>query len=367
MNIVIDKDLQELKKTFEMNSKFTVQSFFTNEISNEIVKNSDALFLRSTTKINEKLLNQANVKFVASLTSGEDHIDQDYLNTSNIHLSTGKGGNVLAVIEYLLSVLSILIISNKIKPFETKIGIIGSGKIGSHLKNILDEINFPNLVYDPYLPQISSSFEEVLSCGVISLNCSYSKTGRFPSHNLLGKNFLNKIQDDQFLINSSRGEVLSDEFYKSKKNKNFIFDVWPNENKIDLTSFRKPYIATPHIAGKTLGAENNFTEKALEDFNSFYNENLKAIGPRKFIDFAIDKSIEEEMDAFGIPPSIFLKIYDVKRDDFAFQSYFKKKETSSNFQSLRNSLKRLGLDNHRIIGEVSDKVRSKLGLFGFRL
>ena len=128
MNIVINKDLQQLTKTFERYSKFNVRSLALHEISNQAIKDSDAVFLRSTTKINEELLDNTNVKFVASLTSGEDHIDQDYLKNSNIHLSTGKGENALAVIEYLLSVLSVLIIGNRIKPYETKFGIIGYGK-----------------------------------------------------------------------------------------------------------------------------------------------------------------------------------------------------------------------------------------------
>ena len=80
--------------------------------------------MRSTTKINEELLDNTNVKFVASLTSGEDHIDQDYFKNSNIHLSTGKGGNALAVIEYLLSVLSVLIIGNKIKPMRQSLALL---------------------------------------------------------------------------------------------------------------------------------------------------------------------------------------------------------------------------------------------------
>ena len=88
MNIVINKDLQELTKTFESNSKFNVRSLTSNEISNQAIKDSDAVFLRSTTKINEELLDDTNVKFVASLTSGEDHIDQDYFENSNIYLST---------------------------------------------------------------------------------------------------------------------------------------------------------------------------------------------------------------------------------------------------------------------------------------
>jgi erythronate-4-phosphate dehydrogenase len=367
MNIVINKDLQQLTETFESNSKFNVRSLASQDISNKAIKDSDAVFLRSTTKIDKELLDNTNVKFVASLTSGEDHIDQDYFENSNIHLSTGKGGNALAVIEYLLSVLSVLIIANKITPYKTKFGIIGYGNIGKRFKNILDEINFPSCIYDPYFPEVSSSLDEVLSSEVSSLNCSYSKTGKFPSHNLLNTNFLNEMKDNQFLINSSRGEVLSDEYYLSKKSDNFIFDVWPNEHNLNLTKFKKPYIATPHIAGKTMSAENKFNEKAISEFNNFFDENIEAIEPKKFIDFTIDNSIEEEMDVFGIPPSIFLKIYDVKRDDFAFKNFFKRKKDSIDFQELRTSLKRLGFNNHKIVGDVGTAAKSKLELFGFRL
>ena len=367
MNIVIDKDLQQLTKIFESNSKFNVRSLASHEISNQAIKDFDAVFLRSTTKINEELLDNTNVKFVASLTSGEDHINHDYFENSNIHLSTGKGGNALAVIEYLLSVLSVLIIGNKIKPYEAKFGIIGYGNIGKRFKNILDEINFPCCIYDPYFPELSSSLDEVLSSEVISLNCSYSKTGKFPSHNLLDINFLNEMKVDQFLINSSRGEVLSDEYYLSKKSDNFIFDVWPNEPNLNLAKFTKPFIATPHIAGKTMSAENRFIEKALSEFNQFFDKNIEEIEPKKFVDFTIDNSIEEEMEVFGIPPSIFLKIYDVKRDDFAFKSFFNKQEDPKDFQELRTSLKRLGFNNHKIVGDVSTAAKTKLELFGFRL
>ena len=116
-----------------------------------------------------------------------------------------------------------------------------------------------------------------------------------------------------------------------------------------------------------MSAENKFNEKALSEFNNFFDENLEAIESKKSIDFTIDKSFEEEMDIFGIPISIFLKIYDVKRDDFAFKSYFKKKEDPRNFQELRTSLKRLGFNNHKIVGDVGIIAKSKLELFGFRL
>ena len=48
------------------------------------------------------------------------------------------------------------------------------------------------------------------------------------------------------------------EDYFETKNNHFIFDVWPNENEPNFENYSKPMIATPHIAGKTIGAENNF-------------------------------------------------------------------------------------------------------------
>ena len=116
-----------------------------------------------------------------------------------------------------------------------------------------------------------------------------------------------------------------------------------------------------------MSAENKFNEKALSEFNNFFNENLEAIEPKRFVDFTIDNSIEEEMDVFGIPPSIFLKIYDVKRDDFAFKNFFKTKQDPRDFQELRTSLKRLGFNNHKIVGDLGSAAKTKLELFGFRL
>ena len=51
----------------------------------------------------------------------------------------------------------------KITPFETKIGIIGFGRIGKKLKEILDAIGFPNITYDPYIPECSGTLMDVLS------------------------------------------------------------------------------------------------------------------------------------------------------------------------------------------------------------
>ena len=62
-----------------------------------------------------------------------------------------------------------------------------------------------------------------------------------------------------------------------------------------------------------------------------------------------------------------IKIYDVKRDDSAFKNFFKTKQDPRDFQELRTSLKRLGFNNHKIVGDLGIAAKTKLELFGFRL
>ena len=90
MNIVVDKDLQELSWIFDALENFNLQSLAPEDIKRENITHADALFLRSVTKIDDYLLKNTNVKFVASLTSGEDHIDHAMFEDAAISLSTGK-------------------------------------------------------------------------------------------------------------------------------------------------------------------------------------------------------------------------------------------------------------------------------------
>src|SRR5690625_4777018 len=49
-------------------------------ITPQHLRQADALLVRSVTAVNASLLAGSPVTFVASATSGVDHIDQDYLN-----------------------------------------------------------------------------------------------------------------------------------------------------------------------------------------------------------------------------------------------------------------------------------------------
>ena len=190
--------------------------------------------------------------------------------------------------------------------------------------------------------------------------------GKYPSHHLLNKSHFNKIEEKKYLINTSRGEVLSDEYFQAKGEK-FIFDVWPKENDMDFTLIQKPFIATPHTAGKSFSAENNFSRNAIKDFNSFFGQKIELPKSDAIEDLKIDKSTAEEMRVFGIPAALILKIYNIKEDDLSFKKFFESRQVSESFQDLRISLKRKGFDNYRLSGELNSKSKAIIELLGFRL
>ena len=106
INIVADKDIPYLDKVFKESKFFNLTALPFNEINKEVLKNSQGLLSRSATILNDELINDSDLKFIFSLTSGEDHIDYDFLNSRDIFVETAKGSNAQAVLEYSLNALN---------------------------------------------------------------------------------------------------------------------------------------------------------------------------------------------------------------------------------------------------------------------
>ena len=106
IEIVADKDIPYLEEVFENSKSFRLKTLPFNEINKKTLKNSQALLSRSATTINDELIEGTDIKFIFSLTSGEDHIDFDFLSSKEVFVKTAKGANAQAVLEYTLDALS---------------------------------------------------------------------------------------------------------------------------------------------------------------------------------------------------------------------------------------------------------------------
>ena len=73
-----------------------------------LVKDADALIIRTRTRCNRELLEGSKVKFIATATIGFDHIDAEYCREADITWTNAPGCNSASVAQYLQSSLILL-------------------------------------------------------------------------------------------------------------------------------------------------------------------------------------------------------------------------------------------------------------------
>ena len=106
------------------------------EITNEIVKEADALIIRTRTKCNAELLDHSNIKFIATATIGFDHIDTAYCESNGISWINAPGCNSSSVQQFIASALLTIARLKKFQLDEKTIGIVGVGNVGSKVEKL---------------------------------------------------------------------------------------------------------------------------------------------------------------------------------------------------------------------------------------
>ena len=327
MKVVVDKDIKnfiDLANELDglQDIKFT---YVTNkEIDNDLLIDADVLFIRSTTKIDKKLLENSSVKLIGSATAGIDHVDIDYLESSQIRWFYSPGCNSSSVVHYVLSSIGYLKKINVMNE-ESIIGIIGCGNVGSKLRLILNKLKIKNMICDPYKDfDYLSSMEEVSQCEVISLHIPLTFSDKYATHNMIDKYFLatSKVET---IINTSRGSIVNEKDLIKASHINYISDVWQNEPCPDTDIIKKAILATPHIAGHSYEGKINGTINLLSTFievidisekNMISNKKLLSnITQNKFINNNINlSSFIDSYDIFN--ESIVFKELSNKSDQF---------------------------------------------------
>ena len=82
MKLVVDKEIPFFDtyiKDIDDYQSFEILKYKDSELSSEILKDADALFIRSTTTIKDDFLKNSRVRFIASATSGYNHICKSVL------------------------------------------------------------------------------------------------------------------------------------------------------------------------------------------------------------------------------------------------------------------------------------------------
>ena len=293
MNILITDTIDPL--FIELLKKHKINYEYKNAQSRlsilKIIHEFDGLVVRNSLKIDEDFVKHArHLKFIARYGSGMESIDVKKAEEQNIICFNSAEGNSNSVAEHTLGLLLSLLHNIKKSMDELKqgiwdrhnnrgyeldgktVGIIGYGNTGCSLSKKLKSFNCDVIAYDKYKSGYSnefvveSSMEKIYShSDIISIHIPLNKE----TTNLINKQFIDRMKKPFYLLNTSRGDIVSnkDLIYGLKENKiiGAGLDVVENENltfsDINIDANLKylltcsNVILTPHIAG--LSKESN--------------------------------------------------------------------------------------------------------------
>lgn len=297
------------------------------DITTDVVKNADALLIRTRTKCTESLLKGSTVSFIGSATIGYDHIDTQYCDTNRIIWTNAPGCNSFSVAQYIVT--AFLKISSEFR-FDLKdktIGIIGVGNVGSKVEKAARALGMNVLLNDP--PRARKEGDEIFhslstilyQSDIITAHVPLNIVGEDCTFHFLNEKNLKKMNKGAWFLNSSRGEIAKTSslkaVIKSGRLAGIVLDVWENEPDIDMELLEKAYIATPHIAGYSSDGKANGTAFIVNALCEYFKLPVKSwypsnVPPPLFPEILIDGKGKSDEEI--IREAVFHS-YDISEDD----------------------------------------------------
>ena len=107
MKVIVDENIPYIKGALEAIADSVIYAPGRN-FTPELIKDADALIIRTRTYCNKNLLEGSKVQFIATATIGFDHIDTKYCQETGIKWTNAPGCNASSVSQYIESTLILL-------------------------------------------------------------------------------------------------------------------------------------------------------------------------------------------------------------------------------------------------------------------
>ncbi len=253
----------------------------------QIIGEYDALMIRSGTRVTEEIIAAGtNLKIIGRAGVGVDNVDVPAATRKGIVVVNSPQGNTIAAAEHALAMMLSLsryipdanaaVKSGKwdrksyvgAEIYKKTIGVVGLGKIGSHVAKVAKAMGMKLLAYDPFL---SNERAEQLGCQLVDLDLLLQQSDYITLHipktpestHLINAERLAKMKPNARIINCARGGIVDElalaDALKSGKIAGAALDVFESEPLEDspLKSLGKEMILTPHLGASTTEAQVN--------------------------------------------------------------------------------------------------------------
>ena len=255
----------------------------------KIIGEYDALMVRSQTKVTPKIIEAGKkLKIIGRAGVGVDNIDLEAATQKGIIVVNSPDGNTMAASEHTIALM--LAMARNIAPAATStasgrwdrskftgcelykktLGIIGFGKIGSHVGEVALALGMKVIVFDPFtsrevVEKFGAEYVEKLDnfwgrCDFITVHVPKTKD----TLNMINKDTIAKMKEGVRLVNCARGGIINELDLKEAINNGQVagaaIDVYENEPNITecpLLNCNGNIVLTPHLGASTQEAQIN--------------------------------------------------------------------------------------------------------------
>ena len=287
--LVTDKINESAGKIIEPAAQVDFLPTMTEDELVKVIPDYDALMVRSQTKVTPKIIEAGkNLKIIGRAGVGVDNIDLESATQKGIIVVNSPDGNTMAAAEHTIALM--LAMARNIPPAATStregkwdrskftgtelykktLGIIGFGKIGSHVGEVALALGMKVVVYDPFtskevVDKFGGEYVENLDdfwgkCDFITVHVPKTKD----TVNMINKDTIKKMKKGVRLVNCARGGIINENDLKDAINDGYVasaaVDVYENEPNITecpLINCTGNIVLTPHLGASTQEAQMN--------------------------------------------------------------------------------------------------------------
>lgn len=269
-----------------------VQEFYEPDVLAQKVKEFDALVVRSATKVRVPIIDAAaeagRLKIIIRGGVGVDNIDVDYAKSKGIAVANTPNSSSASVAE--LAITHMLALSryvaianvtmregkwekNAYKGIELTgktLGVFGMGRIGRETAKRAEALGM-KVVYADRAPAEGVSYQKLEQDELLAK--SDFITFHIPAQKgqppMVNAEFLAKMKDGAFLINTARGALIDEEALcdalDSGKLAGAGLDVYQEEPCKNERLLHHPKVSlTPHIGGTTKEAQDRIGDEIVQ-------------------------------------------------------------------------------------------------------
>ena len=252
-----------------------------------VIGDYDALMIRSGTKVTKAVIEAANnLKIIGRAGVGVDNVDVPEATRRGIVVVNSPEGNTIAAAEHALAMMMSLsryipsadasVKSGEwkrkdftgVEVYKKTLGVVGLGKIGSHVATVARAMGMKLLAYDPF---ISADRAEQLGCRLVDLDFLFREADYITLHipktpetaNLINAETLATMKPTARIINCARGGIINEADLAQALRDGVIggaaLDVYASEplGESELRDLGKNVILTPHLGASTEEAQVN--------------------------------------------------------------------------------------------------------------